>query len=118
MPSRLPVLIAIGLVAGVFSGLFGVGGGIVVVPMLVAFAAYPPKTAMATSLGAILFTAIAAAASHGQAGNVNVRDGLLIGIPATGGAVIGAALQQRIPQRELTLAFAVFLGLVALRLAA
>ena len=50
--------------AGFFSGLFGVGGGIMIVPMLIAFAAYGPKPAMATSLAAILFTAVAAAASH------------------------------------------------------
>ena len=117
MRSRVPVLVAIGLVAGLFSGLFGVGGGIVVVPLLIAFCAYPPRQAMATSLGAILFTAIAAAASHAQAGNVDAEYGALIGLPAVVGAVAGAWLQQRLTQRALTLAFSAFLVAVAVRLA-
>jgi uncharacterized membrane protein YfcA len=111
------VLVAIGLVAGLFSGLFGVGGGIMIVPMLIAFRAYPPKAAMATSLAAILFTSIAAAASHASAGNVAGKEGALIGLPAVGGAVVGAWLHQRIDTRRVVLLFSVFLALVSVRLA-
>ncbi len=117
MRPRVPVLVAIGLVAGLFSGLFGVGGGILVVPLLIAFCGYQPRIAMATSLGAILFTAIAAAASHAQAGNVDFEQGALIGLPAVAGAVGGAWVQQRMTQRALVLAFAIFLAAVAVRLA-
>ncbi len=117
MTGRLPILIGIGLVAGFFSGVFGVGGGILIVPLLVAFAAFPPKQAMATSLAAILFTATAAAASHAQAGNVDWRDSALIGLPAVGGAVGGAWLHQRIDTRRIVLGFALFLALVAVKLA-
>jgi uncharacterized membrane protein YfcA len=95
----------------------GVGGGIVIVPLLVALVAYPPKTAMATSLAAILFTSIAAAASHAQAGNVDWRDAALIGLPATLGAVGGAWLHHRVDQRRLVLAFAFLLVLTAGKLA-
>ena len=117
MTHRLVPLIAIGLVAGFFSGMFGVGGGILIVPLLIAFAAYPPKTAMATSLAAILFTATAAAASHAQAGNVEWGRAALIGLPAVAGAVVGAAWHQRVSSRGIVLAFSAFLALVALRLA-
>jgi uncharacterized membrane protein YfcA len=111
------VLIGIGLVAGFFSGLFGVGGGILIVPMLIALRRYAPKSAMATSLAAILFTAVAAAASHASAGNVAWKEGALIGLPAVGGAVLGAWLHQRIDTRRVVLLFSLFLAVVSVRLA-
>ena len=77
--------------------MFGVGGGIIIVPLLIALAAYPPKTAMATSLAAILFTATAAAASHANEGNVAWAEAVLIGVPAVFGALLGAAFHQRRP---------------------
>ncbi|HXD70669.1 MAG TPA: TSUP family transporter, partial [Gaiellales bacterium] len=64
MSRRTLALVGIGLAAGFLSGVLGIGGGIVIVPLLVALVAYAPKRAMATSLAAILFTAVAAAASH------------------------------------------------------
>jgi len=111
------VLIGIGLVAGFFSGLFGVGGGVLIVPLLVGLVGYAPKTAMATSLGAILFTAIAAAGSHASAGNVSWTDAALIGLPAVVGAVVGASLHQRIDTQRVVLLFSVFLAAVAVKLA-
>ena len=109
MSERTLALVGIGLAAGFLSGVLGVGGGILIVPLLVAGVAYQPKPAMATSLAAILLTAIAAAASHAQAG--------LIGLPAVGGAVFGAWLHQRISTRHVTLAFSCFLILAAGKLA-
>ena len=102
MPSRVPILIGIGLAAGLLSGVFGVGGGIIIVPALVGLAAFPPKQAMATSLAAILFTATAAA---------------LIGLPAVAGAVGGAWLHQRLDSQRLVLGFSFFLVVVAVKLA-
>ena len=99
MSERTLALVGIGLAAGFLSGVLGVGGGILIVPLLVAGVAYEPKPAMATSLAAILLTAIAAAASHAQAGNVAWRDAALIGVPAVAGAVLGAWLHQRITTR-------------------
>ena len=110
------MLIAIGLVAGFLSGMFGVGGGIIIVPLLIALAAYPPKTAMATSLAAILFTATAAAAAHANEGNVQWADAVLLGVPAVFGALIGAAWHQRRPPADRP-GFRCVPGLVALRLA-
>jgi uncharacterized membrane protein YfcA len=109
--------VGIGLAAGFLSGVLGVGGGILIVPLLVAGVAYRPKPAMATSLAAILLTAIAAAGSHAQAGNVAWRDAALIGMPAIVGAVFGAWLHQRITTRNVTLAFAGFLVIAAVKLA-
>jgi uncharacterized membrane protein YfcA len=116
-PSRGTVaLLAIGLVAGFFSGVFGVGGGVLIVPLLVTLRAFPARPAMATSLAAILFTATAAAAAHAADGNVLWQDAALIGVPAVAGAAGGAWLQQRIHPRRLVLAFSAFLLAVALRL--
>src|SRR6478736_5592656 len=114
---RTLALVGIGLAAGFLSGVLGVGGGIVIVPLLVAGVDYEPKPAMATSLAAILLTAIAAAASHAQAGNVAWRDAALIGMPAVGGAILGAWLHQRITARNVTLAFSAFLLITAVKLA-
>jgi uncharacterized protein len=117
VPSRVSTLVVIGLVAGFFAGLFGVGGGTVIVPLLVWLCAFPPKTAMATSLAAIPFAALAAAAAHAQAGNVDWGDAALVGVPAVGGALVGAWLHQRVDADRALLGFAVFLAAVAVRLA-
>jgi uncharacterized membrane protein YfcA len=103
-------LVLIGLVAGVFSALFGVGGGILIVPLLIVVAGFAPREATATSLGAIGITALAGVLIYAFEGEVDVGHGLLVGIPALGGVVLGVSLQQRLPGRTLGLAFA---GLVA-----
>ena len=117
MSERTLALVGIGLAAGFLSGVLGVGGGIVIVPLLVAAAGYGPKRAMSTSLAAILLTAIAAAASHAQAGNVAWRDAALIGMPAVVGALLGAWIHQRVTARNVTLAFAGLLVVTAVKLA-
>jgi uncharacterized membrane protein YfcA len=113
---RLAKLAAIGIAAGAFSGLFGVGGGTVIVPLLILWFAYGEREATGTSLAAIVI--IAAFATVGQAlnGNVEWLDGVLIAIPAVGGVVVGATVQQRIPQRSISLLFAAMLVAVAIQL--
>ena len=86
-------LAAIGTAGGLLSGLFGVGGGAVVVPLLVLWLAYPEREAAATSLAAIVAIAGFAAAGHGLYGNVDVQAGLLVGVPAVGGVVLGTWLR-------------------------
>lgn len=120
-PERLPMtarLVAIGLVAGVFSTLFGVGGGIVVVPLLVGLAAFPPHAAAATSLGAILVTAAAGVVLYAVRGEVEPWYAVLVGLPAVAGAFAGAHLQQRLSGRALTLAFAGLLAIIGIWLVA
>lgn len=108
-------LIGIGLVAGFFSALFGVGGGIIAVPLLILVARFPPHAAAATSLGAIGITASAGSILYAfQGGHVELDYALLVGLPAAAGAVGGTALQQRLTGRALALAFAAFLAGLAL----
>jgi uncharacterized protein len=109
-------LVLIGLAAGFFSALFGVGGGIVIVPLLVIVAGYAERSAMATSLSAIGITALAGAVAYGLLGRVHLAEAAAVGLPAAIGAVAGTSLQQRVPRRALTLLFAAFLAVVALRL--
>ncbi len=103
-------LVLIGLVAGIFSSLFGVGGGIVIVPLLILAAAFGAKEATATSLGAIVITALAGVTLYALRGKVDVPYAMLVGVPAMGGALIGASAQRRISGRALTLAFAALLA--------
>jgi uncharacterized protein len=105
-------IVAIGLAAGVFSALFGVGGGIVAVPLLVLFAALPERVAAATMLGAIGITAAAGVAFFAVRGDVEVGHAALVGLPAAAGALAGTALQQRVSGRHLSYGFAVLLTAV------
>jgi uncharacterized membrane protein YfcA len=110
-------LAAIGTLAGIFSGLFGVGGGTVIVPLLIFWFGYGERLATGTSLAAIvLIGLLGAVAQGGIYGNVHVLTGLLLAIPAVVGVVMGTAIQQRIPQRAVSLLFAVLLVAVAIEL--
>jgi uncharacterized membrane protein YfcA len=109
-------LVVIGVLAGFFSALFGVGGGIVAVPLLVALARFHVRAAAATSLAAIGIIALAGAISYGVRGYVDVGAAALVGLPGAAGALAGTALQQRISVRWLALAFAVLLAAVGIRL--
>ena len=114
--SRPLVLMVIGTLAGVFSGLFGVGGGTVIVPLLILWLGYDQRGATGTSLAAIVFIAAFAAAVQAAYGNVHVLDGLLVGVPAAGGVVLGAWLQQRLDVRVISLLFAAVLVASAVEL--
>jgi uncharacterized membrane protein YfcA len=116
-PSRKPAadrvrvvrLVAIATAAGAFSGLFGVGGGTVIVPLLVLWLGYDQKEATGTSLAAIIVIAVLAAGAHALYGNVDLWKGVLISIPAVAGVVAGTALQQRISERAVAAAFVALL---------
>ncbi len=114
--SRSLRLIAIGTAAGLFSGLFGVGGGSVIVPLLVLWLGYEAREAAATSLAAIVFIAAFAAILQAAYGNVDVQAALLIGMPAVGGALLGTWLQQRLATRAISLMFAALLVASAVEL--
>jgi len=117
-PSHATLKLAmIGTLAGIFSGLFGVGGGTVIVPLLIFWFGYGERLATGTSLAAIvLIGSLGAVAQGGIYGNVHVLTGLLLAIPAVVGVVMGTAIQQRIPQRAVSLLFAVLLVSVAIEL--
>jgi uncharacterized membrane protein YfcA len=102
-------LAAIATAAGAFSGLFGVGGGAIIVPLLVLWLGYEHREATGTSLAAIAIIGGIAAAAHAAYGNINLEDGLLVAAPAVAGVLAGTALQQRISERAVAAAFVVLL---------
>jgi uncharacterized protein len=109
-------LAAIGTAAGVFSGLFGVGGGTVIVPLLVLWFAFDERRATGTSLAAIAIIAAVGAVIQALYGNVHVLDGVLVGIPAIAGVLAGTWLQQRVPLEAISLLFALLMVAVAVEL--
>jgi uncharacterized protein len=109
MSPRLARIALIGTAAGFFSGLFGVGGGTVMVPLLVLWLGYGEREATGTSLMAIVVIAAAGTAIQAAYGNVHPLDALIVGAPAVAGVVIGTSLQQRIPERAVAFGFGVLL---------
>ena len=109
-------LVLIGLAAGFFSALFGVGGGIIVVPLLLLIHRWQERPAMATSLAAIGIIALAGTISYGFHGELKPGAAALVGLPAAFGAVAGASLQQRIANRTLSLLFALLLVGIGVKL--
>ncbi len=114
--SRWLALAAIGTAAGLFSGLFGVGGGTVVVPLLVLWLGFDERTATGTSLASIVIIAAMGASLQAAYGNVHVDNGLLVGLPAVAGVVAGTWLQQRIHTEWISFVFAALLAAVAVEL--
>jgi uncharacterized membrane protein YfcA len=114
MSSRPVRLALIATAAGAFSGLFGVGGGTIIVPLLIFWFGYEYREATGTSLAAIVVIGALAAGTHALYGNVDVVDGLLIAVPAVAGVFAGTALQQRLPSRAVAGGFAVLLVASAL----
>ena len=108
--------IAIGLVAGFFSALFGVGGGIVIVPLLLLAVRWEMPVAAATSLAAIGITATAGVITYVVHGEVEPLYALLVGVPAAVGAAGGSSLQRRVPVRTLAFLFAALLVVIAIRM--
>ncbi len=109
VPRRQLRLAVIGTLAGLFSGLFGVGGGSVIVPLLMLWLGYEERRATATSLAAIVFIAAFAASVQGIYGNVHLLDAVLIGVPAVVGVLVGTWIAQRLHGRVVSLLFAALL---------
>jgi uncharacterized membrane protein YfcA len=111
-------LLVVGTAAGAFSGLFGVGGGTVIVPFLVFWFGYGEREATGTSLAAIIVIATAAAGLQAAYGNVDYAKAALVGLPAVGGVLAGTALQQRVNVEWINFTFAILLVAVAIELVA
>jgi len=109
-------LLAIGVVAGFFSALLGVGGGLIIVPMLLLSTQLEERPAMATSLGAIGLAALAGTIRYAFHGDVEWGYAALVGLPAAAGAVVGTAIQQRVRSRLLALTFAALLVVIGVLL--
>jgi uncharacterized membrane protein YfcA len=102
-------LVLIGLVAGFFSALLGVGGGIVIVPLLLLLCGWQARAATATSLAAIGITAVSGVIAYAFHGDVDVAYAALVGVPAAVSVAGATALQQRLRTRTIELLFATFL---------
>jgi len=117
VPSNRTIrLAAIGILAGAFSGLFGVGGGSIMVPLLLLWLGYGEREATATSLCAIIAIGAFAASTQALYGNVDAGDALLLAIPAVIGVGAGVALQQRLPERAVSALFALLLVVISIEL--
>ena len=109
--------LAFGLLAGVLSGLFGIGGGVVIVPALILIAKFAPQKATGTSLAALLLpVGILGVLKYYQHGDVEIGSALLIAVGLMIGAYFGADLALRLPARELQRLFSVFLAAISVYL--
>ncbi len=108
--------VVLGVIAGILSGLFGVGGGILFVPTLT-WLGLTQLHAEATSLLAIIPTALVGVWRQARYGNVRPRAALIIGIASIGAAVGGAQVAESIPESTLRRLFAVLILGVAAQIA-
>jgi hypothetical protein len=107
------LVVLVGLVGGLFSGLLGIGGGIVMVPLLTMVAGLSQRDAHAVSLAAIIPISLAAIAVYGVAGKVEPAEAAALAVGAIAGARVGAGVLARAPERVLKAAFGVFLLVAA-----
>lgn len=114
--TTLLLAVSLGLAAGVVAGLFGVGGGIVFVPTLLALG-LGQLDAEATSLAAILPTVAAGAWSQQRYGNVRWRPALVLGVASIAGVLVGVAVAESLPEHVLRRLFALLMLAVAGQLA-
>lgn len=115
MPRGLKLAV-IGTAAGAFSGLLGVGGGSVIVPLLIVWLGFGEREATGTSMMAIVVIAALAVSLQAAYGNVDPANAALVGVPAIAGVVVGTAVQQRVPERMISLLFAALLIVIAVGL--
>jgi uncharacterized membrane protein YfcA len=111
-----PTMVAVGVVGGLLSGLFAIGGGIIMVPLLTTFARLNQRVAAATSLAAIVPTSIVGSITYLTAGEVDIVAAAIVSVGAIAGAIAGSRLLKRIPLTWLRWMFIAFILIVAVRL--
>ena len=115
--TEIIILIVIGILSGVLSGMFGVGGGVLIVPALVFFMGMTQHEAQGTSLGLMLLPiGVLAAYNYHQAGNLNIKYGLIIAGAFVVGGYFGSKLSLTIDQSVLKRVFGILMLLVAIKL--
>jgi uncharacterized membrane protein YfcA len=115
-PGAVIGLVLVGVVMGVASGLVGIGGGVILVPVLIAFFGFGDLLAKGTSLLAMIPTSITGSVANLRAGLVRLSDGLIVGVAAVAASFGGVALAVLLPPRAATITFAVFVLLIAVQL--
>jgi uncharacterized protein len=116
-PTTIIILIIIGLMAGVFGGMFGVGGAIVMIPAMVYFLGVDQHTAQGTSLAVMLPPiGLFAAYNYYKDGQVNIWYAVIIAITFMIGGYFGSKIALNLPEQLMKKVFAIFLILVALKL--
>lgn len=121
IPVDKPLLIKalfIGAAVGIVSGYIGLGGGFLMIPLMVSFLRMPMRIASGTSLIAVMILALPATIMQCLLGNVDYLAGIAVACGSIPGALIGARLVSRIPERALRFTFAALLGFVAIMLVA
>ena len=108
-------LVVVGAAGGALSALFGVGGGVVMVPLMIMLCGYNSRAATATSLAAIAIIALWGTVTYGLLGNVNWGLAAVVGIPALLGVVIGVRVRARISAVLISRVFAGLLVVSAVR---
>ena len=115
-PRHLVLLAVVGAIGGTFSGAFGVGGGVVMVPLLLWLLGFDQRRAAATSLAAIVISSITGSITYAVLGHVDVVAGLLVGAGGVVGSILGARLLRILPLVWLRWGFIVLLVLIAVRM--
>lgn len=110
------MMVGIGLLAGLLGGLLGVGGGLVIVPLIILVAGVPPKIAIGTSLATIIPTAIIASWRHHHLGHVDWKLAATMAAGSVAGALAGASLTAYVADDWLKRGFALFLIATGLRM--
>ncbi len=108
--------VAIGIVSGLFAALFGIGGGIIIVPLLMLISRMPPRMAAATSLATLILTSLIGVVRYAGTGHVDWTAAAAIGVPAILGVLIGIRFQRRLPADWLVLGFGIFVIVLGLKL--
>ncbi|HEY9828277.1 MAG TPA: sulfite exporter TauE/SafE family protein [Stenomitos sp.] len=103
-----------GAIAGLLAGLFGVGGGVIMVPLQILLLKEPIKVAIQTSLGVVVITAISACVGHALRGNVLWTAGIMLGLGGLVGAQISTRFLPKLPDRLISLGFRAFLGVLSI----
>lgn len=114
-PGFFPLLL-VGVAGGILSGLFGIGGGTIIVPALALWLSMPQKLSAGTSVAAILPTAIVGATTYGLQGHVDWIAGVCLAVGIVIGAQVGAALLAKLPVGAIQWGFMVFLAIVIVSL--
>lgn len=110
--------VLVGIAAGIFAGLFGKGGGIVIVPMLIGFFHYEPKAAAATSLAALqLPVGLPSVIIYANSGHLNILSAAFIAIGILAGALVGSSIGVKLPSFMFKKVYALFLLAVAVYMA-